>query len=171
MPKEGTEMIKADRAGDPTWGFVRLVRRLLQGYGALWNLGVSPDLTSPQFGVLSALADEPGIDQRSLGERMSVDRSTIADVVCRLARRNLVAKERDRNDGRRDVLSLTPEGRRQLGNTRTAVDGLRHQVFASLTEHETAEFVRLLEKIIERIDTLRSPGLVPPDAPGRHQRV
>ncbi len=168
MSPKGTA-VNAGRPGDSTWGFVRLVRRLLQGYGALWTLEVSPGLTSPQFGVLSALSDEPGMDQRSLGERISVDRSTIADVVNRLARRDLIAKVRDPNDGRRDVLSLTPEGRRQLGQARTSVDHLRHKVFASFTDHETEEFVRLLQKLVECIEVLRFSESAPTD--GRQVRI
>ncbi len=146
-------------AGDSTFGFLTLLRRLLQGYGALWAAEVSAELTPPQFGVLSALADESGIDQRSLGERISVDRSTIADVVNRLARRDLVAKARDANDGRRDVLSLTPDGRSQLGQARIAVDRLRHQAFAALSDEEKLEFVGLLERVVGRIDELRESTL------------
>ena len=134
------------------------MRRLLQGYGVLWTLKVSPELTAPQFGVLNSLADGPGIDQRQVGERISLDRSTVADVVNRLVRRGLIAKVRDPADGRRDMLSLTAAGRSQLRQARVAVDALREEVFASLDDRERAELRRLLIKVIERLEELRTTG-------------
>ncbi|MHB1533604.1 MAG: MarR family winged helix-turn-helix transcriptional regulator [Acidimicrobiales bacterium] len=142
-------------ASDPTWGFVALMRRVLQGYGALWSIHVSPELTSPQFGVLAALNREPGLDQRTLGERLSIDRSTTADVVSRLAGRNLIERSRDVRDARRNTLVLTAEGRRRLEETSVAVEQLRQRVFAGLAEVDQVEFIILLEKVIVSIDSVR----------------
>lgn len=58
-----------------------LARRLQQAHYLLWNTMVSEEITSPQFAVLNALVAEPGLDQRTVGERVGLDRSTIAEVV------------------------------------------------------------------------------------------
>ncbi|MCZ9339106.1 MarR family transcriptional regulator, partial [Streptomyces sp. TRM76130] len=68
--------------------------------------------TSPQFAVLNALVAEPGLDQRTVGERVGLDRSTIAEVISRLSRRGLIDKVRDPQDGRRALLRPTDEGTR-----------------------------------------------------------
>lgn len=58
-----------------------LARRLQQAHYLLWNTMVSEEITSPQFAVLNALVAEPGLDQRTVGERVGLDRSTIAEVI------------------------------------------------------------------------------------------
>ena len=83
-----------------------LARRLQQAHHLLWNAMVSEEITSPQFAVLNALIAEPGLDQRGVGERVRLDRSTVADVVGRLTRRDLLDKVRDPQDGRRALLRL-----------------------------------------------------------------
>lgn len=62
-----------------------LARRLQQAHYLLWNTMVSEEITSPQFAVMNALVAEPGLDQRTVGERVGLDRSTIAEVISRLA--------------------------------------------------------------------------------------
>lgn len=89
-----------------------LARRLQQAHYLLWNAMVSEEITSPQFAVLNALVAEPGLDQRTVGERVGLDRSTIAEVISRLGRRGLLDKVRDPQDGRRFLLRLTEEGTR-----------------------------------------------------------
>jgi predicted transcriptional regulator len=83
-----------------------LARRLQQAHYLLWNTMVSEEITSPQFAVLNALVAEPGLDQRTVGERVGLDRSTIAEVISRLGRRGLLDKVRDPQDGRRFLLRL-----------------------------------------------------------------
>ena len=89
-----------------------LARRLQQAHYLLWNVMVSEEITSPQFAVLNALVDEPGLDQRTVGERVGLDRSTMSEVVSRLGRRGLLDKVRDPQDGRRFLLRLTDDGAR-----------------------------------------------------------
>ena len=85
-----------------------LLRRSQQVHNLLWVEEFADDLTSPQYAVLSVLAARPGIDQSQLGELVSLDKSSVADVVTRLAGRMWVSRERDPGDARRNVLALTP---------------------------------------------------------------
>src|SRR5438477_192430 len=78
-----------------------LIRRAQQVHYWLWNAQVSGEVTSPQFAVLYALRAEKNIDQKTLGERVSLDRSTTAEVVARLKSRGLIQRFRDPRDGRR----------------------------------------------------------------------
>jgi MarR family transcriptional regulator, temperature-dependent positive regulator of motility len=87
-----------------------LLRRAVQVLKQLWNEEVSHAITSPQFAVLNALYSEPNLDQRTLGQRVSLDRSTMTEVVLRLSTRGLIRTERDTRDGRRKTITLTPKG-------------------------------------------------------------
>ena len=91
-----------------------LLRRALQVMNLLWTEEVSKTITSSQFAALNALHREPNIDQRTLGERISLDRSTMADVVARLTERGAIEWSRDVRDGRRKTIRLTAKGERTL---------------------------------------------------------
>jgi DNA-binding MarR family transcriptional regulator len=100
----------AGRAADLSTHPGHLLRRMQQVHTMLWTTMVSEDITSPQFAVLNGLAERPDADQRTLGALTSLDRSTTADVVRRLADRGLITRVRDGADARRNVLRLTEEG-------------------------------------------------------------
>lgn len=72
------------------------------------------DVTDRQAMVLAAIADADGPSQTAIVEATSIDRSTLADLVRRLTKRGLVNRQRNRNDGRAYVLSLTAEGKAAL---------------------------------------------------------
>ncbi|MFF3846159.1 MarR family winged helix-turn-helix transcriptional regulator [Streptomyces sp. NPDC002328] len=135
-----------------------LARRLQQGHYLLWNAMVSEEITSPQFAVLNALVAEPGLDQRTAGERVNLDRSTVAEVVSRLSRRGLLDKVRDPQDGRRFVLRPTDEGVRT--HRRLAVRAARmSQVFlAPLSAEEQTVFFDLIRRVADAAEGLRNPA-------------
>ncbi|GGZ22515.1 MarR family transcriptional regulator [Streptomyces nitrosporeus] len=146
-----------------------LARRLQQAHHLLWNSMVSEEITSPQFAVLNALTAEPGLDQRTVGERVGLDRSTIAEVVTRLLRRELLDKARDPDDGRRWLLRLTDEGER--AHRRLALRTTRmNQVFLGpLSDSEQRVLFDLLHRVSDAAEALRSPAQpsrTPDGAPG-----
>lgn len=87
-----------------------LMRRAVQVLNTLWAEEVSRTITSPQFAALNALYAEHLLDQRTLGARVSLDRSTMAEVVSRLASRGLIRTERDPLDARKKAITLTAKG-------------------------------------------------------------
>jgi DNA-binding MarR family transcriptional regulator len=134
-----------------------LARRLQQAHYLLWNTMVSEEITSPQFAVLNALVAEPGLDQRTVGERVGLDRSTIAEVISRLSRRGLLDKVRDVRDGRRFLLCLTDDGLRI--HRKLAVRTARmNQVFlAPLSAEEQGVFFDLVQRVSDAAEGLRNP--------------
>ncbi|MDQ0792772.1 MarR family winged helix-turn-helix transcriptional regulator [Streptomyces sp. B1I3] len=142
-----------------------LARRLQQAHHLLWNSMVSEEITSPQFAVLNALTAEPGLDQRTVGERVGLDRSTVAEVVTRLLRRGLLDKVRDPHDGRRSLLRLTDEGART--HRKLALRTVRmNQVFLGpLSSGEQQSLFDLMRRVSEAAEILRVPD-EPPAAGG-----
>ncbi|MGW1032442.1 MarR family winged helix-turn-helix transcriptional regulator [Streptomyces antibioticus] len=135
-----------------------LARRLQQAHYLLWNAMVSEEITSPQFAVLNALVAERDLDQRTVGERVGLDRSTVAEVISRLIRRGLLDKVRDPEDGRRYLLALTDEGLRT--HRRLTVRTARmNQVFLSpLSADEQTLFLDLIRRVADAAEGLRNPG-------------
>ena len=67
----------------------------------------------PHFTVLVALDEYGPSSQASLGRRLGIDRSDMAAVVAELERDGLIARARDANDRRRNVVTLPPRARRR----------------------------------------------------------
>jgi MarR family transcriptional regulator, temperature-dependent positive regulator of motility len=132
-----------------------LARRLQQAHTLLWGAMVSEETTSPQFAVLNALEEKPGMDQRTLSEHVRLDRSTIADLVARLAGRELVERVRDPEDGRRNVLKLTEDGRRLHRKLVTRTARMNRVFLAPLDAREQETLLRLIARVAEAAEELR----------------
>ena len=72
-----------------------LVRRAQQRHVAVWLSEVSAEITNVQYEALEILQLTPGVNQRQLGDELDVDRSTIADLVARMVRNNLIERSDD----------------------------------------------------------------------------
>ncbi|GAA0912127.1 MarR family winged helix-turn-helix transcriptional regulator [Streptomyces thermoalcalitolerans] len=135
-----------------------LARRLQQAHHLLWNTMVSEEITSPQFAVLNALVAEPGLDQRTVGERVGLDRSTTAEVIGRLGRRGLLDKMRDPQDGRRFLLRLTPEGERVHRKLVVRTARMNQVFLGPLSPEEQVLFLDLIRRVTEAAEGLRNPA-------------
>ncbi|MFF8841695.1 MarR family winged helix-turn-helix transcriptional regulator [Streptomyces sp. NPDC015127] len=135
-----------------------LARRLQQAHHLLWTSMVSEEITSPQFAVLNALVDGPGLDQRTVGDRVGLDRSTVAEVVGRLCRRGLVDKVRDAQDGRRSLLRPTDEGARVHERIARRAARMNQVFLAPLTAAEQDTFLTLLRRVSDAAEELRGPA-------------
>jgi MarR family transcriptional regulator, temperature-dependent positive regulator of motility len=125
-----------------------LMRRALQAMNLLWDHEVSHVITSPQFAALNALYGEPAIDQRTLGERISLDRSTMAEVVARLSARGLINTARDSHDGRRKTIRLTPKGVTTLEHLIPRTHQMTRRLVGALDAKEQQELLRLLTAVV-----------------------
>lgn len=84
-----------------------LIRRAQQAYTLLWTNRFQGSLTGPQYAVLCALARQESSDQATIGAAASLDKSSVAGVVDRLASRGLVTVLADAADRRRKALRLS----------------------------------------------------------------
>jgi len=125
-----------------------LIRRAQQALNLVWNDEVSKTITSPQFAVLNALFQEPNIDQRTLGDRVALDRSTVAEIVARLTSRKLVCWNRNVHDSRRKTIQLTPRGHRTLQELIPRTHRMTHRLVSGLEPAEQRELLRLLTSMV-----------------------
>ncbi len=130
----------------PTAGFRSLaVRRLLSRHGHLWSQMVSTEFTSVQFGVLLCLGHAPeGLFQSEIGAQLHLDKATVTELIRRMARRGLVTVEKDPDDGRRRVVSLTDEGHRTLHELHGPALEVDRRLLEPLDTAEQQDLDRLL---------------------------
>lgn len=132
----------------------QLARRLQQVTYQLWTATVSTETTPPQFVVLNSLLADPDIDQRTLGERASLDRSTVADVVARLVQRGLIRRVRDPRDGRRNVLRLTQRGEATHSFVADRVERMNDLLLSPLSAGEREALVSMLVRVVESVPAI-----------------
>lgn len=125
-----------------------LIRRAQQVHQAVWTRDVSTEVSSVQYAALAVLDRRPGASQADLGAELSLDRSTIADLVSRMIRNGLIARAQDAADRRRKVLTLTDAGRATYAELVPRVDAIEPIVTGGLSVAERAEFRRLLRTVL-----------------------
>ncbi len=92
-----------------------LAKRLRAAYLALHRRTnaalVESGVTADQFVLLTALAEGDGVTQKDLVGRTGSDPNTISEMLARLEKKGVVARERHAEDGRARIVTLTPCGR------------------------------------------------------------
>ena len=106
-------------------------------------------ITPVQYAALQAVANTPGVDQRTLAGRIGLDTSTVAGVVDRLEARNLLQRNASPQDKRVRLLTLTSDGTRLLQGVAPAMRQAQTRILAPLGKAEQAEFMRMLRKLVD----------------------
>jgi MarR family transcriptional regulator, lower aerobic nicotinate degradation pathway regulator len=101
------------------------------------------------YRLLAALEEFGPASQAALGRRTGIDRSYVVEAVNELADRGLVERARDPEDRRRNIITITPAGVRQLRRLDEVVAGIQDELLASLSADERDELARLLRKVLE----------------------
>jgi DNA-binding MarR family transcriptional regulator len=79
-------------------------------------------LTTRQFAVLIAVANNRDVSQTGLVGITGIDRSTVAEIVKRLLRRGLIKRKRTRLDARAYAVRLSDDGEALLREVRPAAE-------------------------------------------------
>jgi DNA-binding MarR family transcriptional regulator len=112
-----------------------------------------------EFGLLTLVAENPGITQVRLAAALSLDKSTLSPALARLTRRGLLRREKLATDGRLQALRLAPGAEATYETLRARVEAHEARIGAALTPAEHAELLRLLRRLLGwEIGAERSPG-------------
>lgn len=105
------------------------------------------------YRVLLALAEHGPASQAEVGRVSGIDRSDVTAALDVLCDAGFAVRTPDGTDRRRNVVSLTREGRRELERLDAVLDDVQHQLLAMLTDDER----RTLRELLTRVATA-DPG-------------
>jgi len=99
------------------------------------------------YSVLALLAEGSLETQGTIAGALNVDPSRLVALLDSLEQRGLVARQRDPQDRRRHVVSITEDGKRQLGRLREMTKRLENEFFGPLDADERLTLRELLQRL------------------------
>ncbi len=109
-------------------------------------------LTPRQFAVLHTVSKNEGLSQTDLVMHTGIDRSTLADMISRMLKKGLLARQRTKADARANAVRLTAKGRTAMNNARAKVMKADSAVLKVVPKAQQAAFMRILTAISNQID-------------------
>lgn len=110
------------------------------------------EITSPQLLCLLGIAEEKFITQSQLAQKVYLSPSTVVGILDRLEKRNLIVRERDKNDRRVVHLSTTKIGKKVVKNAPSPLQENLATALAKLSELEQSTIVLSLKRIVDLME-------------------
>lgn len=128
----------------------RLLSQLSTRSDRLINEGLAQaDARKWHYAVLASLQDHGPASQATLSRRTGIYRSDMVGVLNELAERHLVERAPDPDDQRRNIITISPQGRRHLRRLDKVLDDLHDELLAPLSTAERDQFVELLTRLLD----------------------
>ena len=106
------------------------------------------------YATLAALEEFGPDSQSGLSDRTGIYRSDLVATINELTARGFVVRAPNPSDGRRNVITLTNEGRRHLKRLDVLIAEAEAELLAPLSQADQAELVRILQLIVGHHSTL-----------------
>jgi DNA-binding MarR family transcriptional regulator len=101
-----------------------------------------------ELAVLVVLGSPDPLSQQNAAGRLGVDRTTMVDLVDGLEQKGLVERRPDATDRRRNIVTLTDEGRRVLREGSQASARAELQFLSALNPTEANQFRSTLQRLL-----------------------
>lgn len=105
--------------------------------------------TRQQVALLSALDEVDHASQAELGRRLGIDPGDMVRLVGALQDEGWVERSPDPDDRRRNVVAITPAGRRRLRRLDEVTAQVQDELLAPLSPRDRATLVRLLTTLLD----------------------
>lgn len=109
------------------------------------------NVTEQQWRVLRVLADAEALDAKGIADQALLYAPTVTRILKELTDRKLIERRSDPHDGRRSIISITPEGRQLVVNTakytKILLDGYTHTFGPERLEAFKAEALALAKAL------------------------
>jgi len=115
-------------------------------------------LKGPEYGTLTTLDAEPGLDQRSLAARLGIDKVSAGQVIDRLERDGLVDRRLHPTDRRARSLHLTQAGLTLRRRLQPAALAAQDRILAPLRAEDREPLIELLTQVVEGHGAYARPG-------------
>lgn len=147
---------QSDRTPDrvknrPTW----LISRAFAQSSAMLAAGFEKHgdgLRGYHYRLLAALEQWGPASQADLGRDTGIDRSDVTAALTDLEARELIERRADPENRRRNIVTITPGGIRELVALDSVVGRVQDDLLAPLTEAQRQQFVGLLARLLEPTD-------------------
>ena len=106
-------------------------------------------VTQRQYAVLSAVAAEDGCSQTRLVRATGIDRSTVAELVNRMAKLGLLVRSRTEADARTNSVRLTEAGQAALAATEPLATKADRRLMKLLGAKKGEAFIDLLKTLVK----------------------
>ena len=120
------------------------------------QLTAQNDVTPRQFGVLLTLHQRGTLTLTELAGHIRVDRSTLGEMINRMAERSLTSKRNNGSDRRSAEVLLAPAGKNALLAIVSGAAQLQGALLAPLPAEDRAHFMRCMKLIAEPAPAPRS---------------
>ncbi|GAA4203817.1 hypothetical protein GCM10022252_62010 [Streptosporangium oxazolinicum] len=129
----------------PSWLLTQLAvhahRLASDGFGEVGARGY-------HYRILAVLDEFGGASQAALGRRCNMDRSDVVATINELAERGLVERTPDPDDRRRNMVTLTAAGDRQLHRMERVLDKVQDDLLGPLAAEDRQTLTRLLTLLL-----------------------
>ena len=144
-----------------------LLRRTHQISAAVFeNACASVGLPPAQYGVLTVLANEPGLDQTRLARALAFDKVTVMRVCKGLEERGLIERRVSEHSRRQMAVVLTGAGQKLLQQARGPAEQAYQRLLSPLSLTQRHQLIEILEALTQGLaDDARAPfvPLLPAD--------
>lgn len=145
-----------------------LLRRAQQYADDLYKSEVGKTGPTPrQFAVLHTVANDEGLSQTDLVRRTGIDRSTLADMIARLTKQGLLARQRTKDDARANSVRLTAAGKKMLSGAMSKVVSAEKKALSMLPASQQSAFIKMLKAYAEALDKIEAEAMAPKRRPAK----
>lgn len=126
--------------------------------GVTAELLARQDMNQLQWGVLAAIAEEPGRGQRYIAKRVGIDPVSLGQITDFLEEKGLVQRRPDPEDRRAWKLFITRRGADLRHRLRPSLLEIQERVLAPLNKAERAALLDMLARVIDANECYARPG-------------
>lgn len=127
--------------------YQKAFQRIYRSTNNMMKQHVHPQITTDQFTVLQYIFYKERVNSSQLAEEMGVGRSAITALVNRLVEKNMLTRERYKEDRRIVYLSLTAEGKETVIKTEEAIQLYLQDKLNHFPIEDIERFLTSIEKL------------------------
>ncbi len=145
-----------------------LLKRAAQYAANIYTADVGKSgLTQRQYTVLTAVDGNDGVSQTDLVKSTGIDRSTLADLISRLAAQGYLQRKRCKTDARINNVRLTAAGRKVLQTVQPGAANVDKQLLSVIPVAKRKDFIEMLGLLAARVDESEATGIKGSRAPNK----
>ena len=106
------------------------------------------DLTIPEWRIIAVLGRKPGLTAKEVAEATEMDKVAVSRAVARLVAAKRVAARADRDDARRQLLALTPQGESVHARIAPIALASEERLLRALDARERMQLDALIDRLL-----------------------